>query len=228
MSRSLYELFRWPIRTVDFICLRKVVLHGERIKDRPGGFVLASSHISHMEPLLASLHTRRQVHWMSRVEFYKYGFGRLLLKAVDAFPVNRQKPAPSTLKTAISHAAAGRVVGICPEGGVKIGHESALRGGPIRHGALFIAQRTGVPIVPVAMAGTRALSKVGPWLPARRGKVWIAVGEPIDAPSATGDRRANRRETAEQLRRAYQALYQELLETTDLKDDHDAPWLEQA
>ncbi len=221
MPKPLYELFRIPITAVDFICLRKVVLHGERL-DRQGGFILASSHISHMEPIIASLHTKRQVHWMSRIEFYKHGWVRALLNAVGAFPVNRQKPAPSSLKAGIRHAAAGRVVGICPEGGVFIGPDSVLRGGPIKRGALFIAQRTGVPIVPVAMAGTRQLSRVGPWLPVRRGKVWVNVGEPIAAPPNTGNRRAHRQAAADQLRLAYQALYRELLATTDLKDDHDA------
>lgn len=221
MPKPLYQLLRIPVAMVDFICLRKVVLHRERL-DRPDGFILASSHISHMEPIIASLHSRRQVHWMSRIEFYKLGIGRALLAAVDAFPVNRQKPAPSSLKTAIAHARAGRVVGICPEGGVVVGKDSVLRGGEIKRGAVFIAQRTGVPIIPVAMAGTRQLSKVGPWLPARRGKIWMNVGEPIPAPPNAGDRRAHRRAAADQLRLAYQALYRELLETTDLRDDHDA------
>lgn len=220
MSRFAYELLRFPVSVPDVCCLRKRFLHPERIPPS-GGAVLAVTHVSHLEPILVSLYTRRQVHWMSRIEFYKYGWSRALLGAVDAFPVNRQRPGASSLHAAIGHAKGGRLVGICPEGGVKTGSDSALRGGAIKGGAALIAQRAQVPIIPIAMAGTHALNRVGPWLPFRWGCIWMNVGEPILPPRPGADRRRARAATQDRLSEAYRALYRELLERTDLDDAHD-------
>jgi 1-acyl-sn-glycerol-3-phosphate acyltransferase len=50
-------------------------------------------------------------------------------------------------------------------------------------GAFVVAAQSGVPVVPVAIAGTRALLSDGTWLP-KRGAVRVTVGEPV---APTGD-----------------------------------------
>jgi acyl carrier protein len=53
-------------------------------------------------------------------------------------------------------------------------------------GAFVAAARSGVPIVPVALRGTRTLLRAGQWLP-RRGAVDVTIGAPIAPPSEERD-----------------------------------------
>ncbi|HET7159457.1 MAG TPA: lysophospholipid acyltransferase family protein, partial [Burkholderiales bacterium] len=57
---------------------------------------------------------------------------------------------------------------------------------PFHLGAFVAAARSGVPIVPVALRGTRTLLRAGQWLP-RRGAVDVTIGAPIAPPSEGRD-----------------------------------------
>src|SRR3954467_2948875 len=59
------------------------------VLDRLGGFVLACTHVSHLEPVLLAPSLRRKIDWMARLEFYKYRVVRWLLNSVGCFPVKR-------------------------------------------------------------------------------------------------------------------------------------------
>jgi 1-acyl-sn-glycerol-3-phosphate acyltransferase len=110
-------------------------------------------------------------------------------------------------------------VGICPEGGVKVGRESICRGGPIKRGVCLVAARANVPIIPCVMLGTHDLNRVGPWLPFRpRVPIWAAFGEPIWPEPNAPDRKAARERLAHKLEEQYVRLYRELLEQYGIED----------
>jgi 1-acyl-sn-glycerol-3-phosphate acyltransferase len=50
---------------------------------------------------------------------------------------------------------------------------------PFFLGAFMAAARSGVPVVPVAIRGTRAILRSGQWLP-RRGTIVVTIGQPIE------------------------------------------------
>jgi 1-acyl-sn-glycerol-3-phosphate acyltransferase len=177
---------------------------------RDGAYILACTHLSHLEPFLLGLAVKRKIDWMSRIEFYASRFSAWVLHAHDAFPVRRFGVPVSAIRTSIARLRMGRCVGICPEGGVAIGELSVLRGGAIKSGACLLSQRTGAPIVPCVMVGTDKLNCVRPWLPMLQAKLWMAFGQPIYPPLDEPDRRAARRRMNEQLRQAYMDLYAEL------------------
>src|SRR5262249_10648684 len=106
-------------------------------------------------------------------------------------------------------ARGGEVVGICPEGGRKLGPEAAVRGGLIKKGVCSVAIRSGVPVVPCVMLGTSDLNQIGPWLPAKRARLWVAYGQPLEPPPGKSTR-AKREALRTQLSDAYVRLYQEL------------------
>jgi 1-acyl-sn-glycerol-3-phosphate acyltransferase len=186
--------------------------------DREDAFILATTHLSHLEPFLASIVLRRKIDWMTRIEFFKYRVFAILLKWNDAFAVNRQGVPVSAIRSAIARLRQGRVVGICPEGGVAIGDRSACRGGALKRGAALLAQRTGAPIIPCVLLGTHKLNAVGPWVPFRRGRLWIAFGEPIYADPSATDRKSERERVTEILREKFQVLYRELLGRYQISD----------
>lgn len=157
---------------------------------------------------------------MARIEFYRRRWSAWLLAAVHAFPVNRQGVPVRAIKTALARLERGEVVGMFPEGEIKAGAESVLRGGPIKRGVCLLAQRSGRPIIPCVILGTEKLNAVDPWLPRLRGRLWIACGEPIPAigPEHGLGRRTARAALAARIEKAMEGLYVQLKEQYGLDD----------
>lgn len=186
---------------------------------RPGGYVLAVTHVSHLEVTVAAVMSRRRIRWIARKEFYRNRFASWLLDSVGCVKVNRQGVPVSSIRSAISLARDGQVVGIFPEGGVVSGQHLAFRGGPVKRGMCSVAIRAGVPIVPCVILGTEKLNGVRPWLPFLRGRLWVAAGEPIYPPEQTLCTREHRRELAEKVQASFRQLYQQLQKDFDVRDE---------
>lgn len=217
ISRLLYQSIRLTGRVIWRLSIREKVIGAEHLPQH-GGYLLSCTHLSHLEPVLLSIWCRRPIDWMTRREFFQWRLMAAVLRRVGCFPVNRQGVPVSAVRTAIDRASAGGVVGICPEGGVTIGSASICRGGKIRRGACLIAQRSGAPVIPCVVLGTDRLNAVGPWLPFRRARLWMAFGPPVSAPLLEPNRRTARAAMAAELERSYQQLYQQLCQRYNLND----------
>ena len=57
---------------------------------------------------------------------------------------------------------------------------------PFHLGAFLAAARAGVPVLPVALRGTRELLPDGTWWP-RRARLGVTVCDPVEPPSDKGD-----------------------------------------
>src|SRR6202165_2117697 len=152
---------------------------GRENVNRAGGFLLASNHISHFDPFIISSVVRRKIDWMAMAEFFLLALLGFLLRAVDAFPANRDRADHTTIRTAIERLKDGRIVGIFPEGGIRDGARSLLEGAPLRPGASTLAHIAGVPILPCVIVGSDRLYAKRRWLPLRRTPVWVAFADPI-------------------------------------------------
>jgi 1-acyl-sn-glycerol-3-phosphate acyltransferase len=203
-------------------CIRETVLHRERL-NRAGPYLLACTHLSHIEPMIVSTLVKRPIHWMARIEFYRVPILGWTLRNTGTFSVNRQGVPVKAIRTAIRLIHEGGVVGIFPEGGCRKGMDLAFRGGRIKQGVATIACRAQAPIVPVVIVGTDRMTDVERWLPGKYGRVWVVVGEPIlppAYPTRGPDRKRTRQQLAQQVEAAYVALYQEILSTTGLADSY--------
>ena len=78
-----------------------------------------------------------------------------------------------------------------------------------------MAIRAGVPVVPCVILGTARLNRVGPWLPAKWGRLWVAYGEPIEPPAGRSTKR-RREELARRIEAAYVSLYEEMVREMDV------------
>jgi 1-acyl-sn-glycerol-3-phosphate acyltransferase len=163
-----------------------------RLPDGP--CVIVANHNSHADTaaLIAALPARRRPAVAAAADYWFDGTPgglRALLSGTGlrpwacqalcgAFPVRRGGGGTTDLEAAARLLAAGRDVVIYPEG-------SRSRDGSIgefRHGAARLAVLSGVPIVPVAITGTRELlpaSRTG--ARRRRGAVTVRVGVPVHA-----------------------------------------------
>ena len=186
--------------------------------NRTGGFLLAANHISHFDPFLISLAVRRKIDWMTMAEFFRFSVLGFFLRAIDAFPAERDRADRKTIRTAIERLKGGRVVGLFPEGGIRDGVRSLLEGAPLRPGAATLAHIAGVPILPCVILGSDRLYSIKQWLPLRRTPIWIAFGNPISHFPELPKLQARERiesELAAQFKNLYARLQQTFRLTTD-------------
>lgn len=210
----------WIVRTfmrVVFRCTLRLRARGLAAGRRRGGYVLACSHVSHLDPFCLGAMFPRRIGWMARIEFYRHPIAARLMRAVHAFPVNRRGVPVSAVRESLRRLERGEVVGIFPEGEIKRGADSVLRGGPIKRGVCLLAQRTGRPVLPCLVLGTERLNALEPWMPFLRGRLWIACGEFIE-PVAGANRRAARAEMAVRVEDAMRRLYAETRREFGLDD----------
>jgi len=186
--------------------------------NRTGGFLLAANHISHFDPFIISLVIRRKIDWMTMAEFFRPPVVGFLLRAIDTFPVNRDRADRETIRTAIERLKRGRIVGLFPEGGIRDGARSLLEGAPLRPGASTLAHIASVPILPCVILGSDRLYSTRRWLPLRRTPIWIAFGNPISHFAACKKWQARERIESE-LASAFKNLYAELQQAYHLTPD---------
>src|SRR3989440_7100841 len=104
-----------------FGSVARIRVLGHENANRDGGFLLAANHISHFDPLLISLAVRRKIDWMTMAEFFRVPALGFFLRAVDAFPTERDHADRKSIRAAIEKLNCGRVVGLFPEGGIRDG-----------------------------------------------------------------------------------------------------------
>jgi 1-acyl-sn-glycerol-3-phosphate acyltransferase len=201
-----------------FGCVTRVRVLQRENANRTGGFLLAANHISHFDPFIISLLIGRKIDWMAMAEFFRSPVLGFLLRAVDAFPADRDRADRKTIRTAIERLKEGRIVGLFPEGGIRDGARSLLEGAPLRPGASTLAHIAAVPILPCVILGSDRLYSIKGWLPLRRTPVWIAFGDPISHFSELQKSEARGRIESE-LASSFKNLYAELQRTFHLTMD---------
>lgn len=166
-------------------------LEGVEHVPRSGAFLVVANHCSQLDPPLLGWATGYQVgrvvHFMAKEEMRHWPVVGWLADRAGVFFVRRGEGDRPAQRRALELLAAGRPVGIFPEGTrSRVGR---MRG--IKPGAALLAIRAGVPILPVGIAGTHRLFASGR-LP-RRSKVTFRIGAPFSLdhqPSGRLDRNA--------------------------------------
>lgn len=141
------------------------------------GAVLICNHRSSIDPCIIQVVARRRlVHWLV-AQLYKPGtlIGRML-DLFEVISVRRDGTDVSPLRAAIRIAKSGKLVGMFPEGTINTGDEFMR---PVRPGAVVVALRAEVPILPCYLEGTPYHDR--PWMPVfMPARVKLKFGEPID------------------------------------------------
>jgi 1-acyl-sn-glycerol-3-phosphate acyltransferase len=149
--------------------------HGlEHVPDS-GPFLLMPNHLSMVDPFLVQSVCPRVIHAMTKSTQFSRASMRWLLPRLGAFPVRRYRVDPQAVRTLLRLLERGEGACVYPEG--ERSWDGRLQ--PFRKGALRVALRAGVPIVPV---GIRGSFEVWPrWLKRPRfgGTISVHFGEPI-------------------------------------------------
>ena len=200
-ARWVVELFCRAFWRVELVGLDKV--------PRSGPFVIAPVHRSNVDTLLAGCLTRRRVRFMGKDSLWKYRVSAALFSSLGGFPVHRGTPDREALRTCEAALAGGEPVVLFPEGT----RQSGPTVHPLFEGAVYVAARAGVPVVPVGIGGSEWAMQKGSAL-LRPVKVAVVVGDVIPAPARGEGGRVSRRAVAETttlLHERLQALFDDAL-----------------
>jgi len=160
---------------------------GTRNIPRQGGFILASNHISNLDPVLLGICSVRRINFMAKIELFK-GLLGYILPRLGSFPINRGKADSGAMREALKRLKDGWPILIFVEGTRRIGNAPSKA----QAGVGFIAIKSGVPIVPVYVKGTNEVMAPGSKV-LKRGPVFVTFGEPFYVNDAsTYEEAANR------------------------------------
>ena len=149
-------------------CNLKVI--GRQNVPKKGFFIVASNHVSAIDPFLVVFAIRRIAAYMAKKELFETRAGRIFLNFLGAFAVNREKLEVSTIKTAIAIKQTNWVLGLFPQGPREIDGNMEH----ISRGFAAIAKITKSDILPVKITGATKEERK-PF----KGNMKIIIGKPI-------------------------------------------------
>ena len=144
--------------------------------DPPQPAIVVCNHSSYIDGLVLALALPGDLAFVAKRELVRQPIARVALRALGTLFVERSDAEQGIEDIRHAADAARRSGGLVffPEG--TLTRMPGLL--PFRLGAFAVAAQTGLPIVPVAIRGTRSILRGGQWFP-RRGAVRVTIGEAI-------------------------------------------------
>lgn len=114
-----------------------------------GPLILMMTHTNFLDPALAGAVMPREVVIMSKIENFWHPFLGIIVRLYGAFPVRRGEVDRQAIRRSLEVLAGGEALLMAPEG-TRSGDGRLQKG---HDGMTFIALRTDVPILPMAIVG---------------------------------------------------------------------------
>jgi len=204
-DRSLFYRFAAMLIRLAFRLNGGLEVMGIENIPRVGGGIIASNHISYLDPPLISAVLPRRVTFIARKGLFDIPLLGWFIRHYS-FPIDRERPKPSTIKEAIRRLKRGELLAMFPEG--KRSETGELL--EPKKGLGMIVSRIDVPVIPTLIIGSNKALPVGArWL--KRAKITIIFDRPIYY-SSTIETTANRQRAYEGLGRMVMSAIKEMKE----------------
>ncbi|WAH35090.1 lysophospholipid acyltransferase family protein [Alicyclobacillus dauci] len=137
-----------------------------------GGIIIASNHLSNLDPPLIGICVTRYIRFMGKAELFSVPVLGKIFSVLGAFPIHRGKIDKNAIRTAINVVQSDGCLVMFPEG-----HRSKTGElGSFLPGVASIAKKANGVVVPAAIVG-----------PYRRFRpLMVRFGEPMEARSESG------------------------------------------
>ncbi|MBQ3038116.1 MAG: 1-acyl-sn-glycerol-3-phosphate acyltransferase [Clostridia bacterium] len=169
----VFNIVKVILRVFLFFVFR-IKVYGKENMPKDGGIIVAINHRSYWDVIVAGVCTPRRLGFMAKAELFKNKFFGWLITSLGAFPVQRGKGDIGAIKAALTRLRDGEVVAMFPEGTrVKKGQK-----GNAKPGAVMLATKAQIPIVPVKISGGYK------WM----SKVNVLIGEPVEYSAYYGEK----------------------------------------
>lgn len=180
LYRTLKALLRPRLR-------RKYHLRVEGLENIPaeGPAILAANHVSFMDSIWIPLCVPRRVVYLTKAEYFDSWKTAWFFRSLGMIPLDRHSrdEAESALNTAVAFLRKGGVLGVYPEG-TRSPDGRLYRG---RTGVARLALRSGAPVVPIGVLGSREVMPKGARMPALSGRVTVRFGTPLEFRRPAGE-----------------------------------------
>lgn len=144
---ELYDAYCLTVNAILRIVSRFEIVGKEHVPAQ-GPVIVTCNHMFDLDSqYLGCALYPRPIHYMAKQELLQKPLIGAFLRKMKVYPVNRQNPGPSFVKHTLAILRAGGMVGIFPEG------TRSVQGGELKTGAIRIALRAGVPILPARYEG---------------------------------------------------------------------------
>jgi len=177
-AASVQGLAAWWARSICVASGVTVQVEGTEnlAPDRP--YIFAANHQSQFDIFALQGFLGVDFRWLAKKELFKVPIWGAAMRRAGYIPIDRShgRKAIKSLDQAAKKIAKGTSVIIFPEG--TRSKDGKLQ--KFKSGAMLLAIKSGVPLVPVAITGTYNVLPKGRLL-VRAGQVRIKVGQPIDS-----------------------------------------------
>lgn len=140
-----------------------------------GPAIIASNHISYLDPLLAGFGTRRRINFIARASLFKNLFFGWLLRRLGAFPLKNEGGSDTfAIKKSLRLLRNGKIVVIFPEG--TRSYDGSLQ--EAHAGVGMLAYKSNATVIPVYISGSeKALPRNSKFL--KPAKIVVNFGSPL-------------------------------------------------
>jgi 1-acyl-sn-glycerol-3-phosphate acyltransferase len=143
------RVLRFLLRYIGFTLLAKVNrVEGQENVPESGPAILMINHMAFIDSIVVLHTTKRDIVPMAKVEVYDYPVIGIFPHLWGVIPVRREEVDRRAIQQTLEVLRAGELVLVAPEGT----RGPALKQG--KEGIAYLASRSGVPIIPVAINGT--------------------------------------------------------------------------
>jgi 1-acyl-sn-glycerol-3-phosphate acyltransferase len=144
----------------------------EYFPKRGQGFIIASNHISNLDPFIVGITDWRRINYMAKDSLFVNKILAFFLTAVNTFPVKRNTADFYAVREAMRRLKSGKPLLMFPEGTRKADEK---RNNP---GVGLIVAKSNVPVVPVFIIGSdKSLPPKARFL--KRHPVRVYIGKPM-------------------------------------------------
>ncbi|MCM8805077.1 MAG: 1-acyl-sn-glycerol-3-phosphate acyltransferase [Candidatus Omnitrophica bacterium] len=171
--RSFIYLFIKFIAFFVFHLFFLIEIKGRKNIPKKGGFIIASNHLSYLDPPLIGFACSRKLYYFAKSSLFKIKVLSNLIKILGAIPIERES-SPLSLRKGLDILKKGEGLVIFPEG-------TRSKNGEIKEGKFgigFLVVKSKVPVIPVKLIGTnKALPPDKKFI--RLKKIKVIIGEPL-------------------------------------------------
>lgn len=160
MRKFLKSIF-WFMTVIAY----RIKVTGKENIPAEGPALICPNHVHALDSVLVVTHNKRKINVLAKEELFKNGFMRFLAKVFGVYPIKQNSADLGAIKISLKLLKNGELLLIFPEGT----RNGLAKGTPVKNGAITMAIKAGVPIIPVGINGSFKIFS----------KIKINIGKPI-------------------------------------------------